>query len=95
MHSTTETAPEFLNVSFTDWERTRHVYLEDVTTTATVAELVEAAREAMDLPPDTAYQAVLDGRQLNHMDTIEEAGIAADTEMEIVPEVHAGSLGEH
>jgi hypothetical protein len=55
-----------------------------------VAELLDEARRVMDLPIDTSYQAVLEGRQLNRMDTLEEAGVDSDVEMEIVPEVHAG-----
>jgi len=81
---------EMLNIHFRDWQRTRSVDLEDVVRSATVAEIVEAAREALNLPLDTSYQAVLDGRALNSLETLKEAGIEMDAEMELIPEVHAG-----
>jgi hypothetical protein len=90
MQQTAERGMESVNVTFTDWEGVRHVHLDEVTRSATVAELLDEARRVMDLPIDTSYQAVLEGRQLNRMDTLEEAGVDSDVEMEIVPEVHAG-----
>jgi hypothetical protein len=44
----------------------------------------------MGLSVDTEYQAVRDGMKLNHMQTLEEAGIETDTDLEIHPEVSAG-----
>jgi hypothetical protein len=85
-----ERGMEPINVTFTDWEGVRRVHLDEVTRNATVAELVDEARRVMELPIDTSYQAVLEGRQLNRMDTLEDAGVDSDVEMEIVPEVHAG-----
>ena len=90
MQPGSEHGSEAVNITFTDWEGVRHVHLDEVTRGATVAELLDEARRVMDLPVDTPYQAVLDGRQLNRMDTLEEAGVDSDVEMEIIPEVHAG-----
>jgi hypothetical protein len=90
MQQTMERGIESVNITFTDWEGVRQVHLDEVTRSATVAELLDEARRVMDLPIDTSYQAVLEGRQLNRMDTLEEAGVDSDVEMEIVPEVHAG-----
>jgi hypothetical protein len=88
--NTAQATPELVNVTFTDWEGMRRVSLEDVARNATVAELLDEVRRAMDLPNDTSYQALLDGRELNQMETLEEAGIVSEAEMEIIPEVHAG-----
>ncbi|MFQ5667696.1 MAG: hypothetical protein ACE5I7_14885 [Candidatus Binatia bacterium] len=88
--ATAERTPDLVNVRCTDWEGLRHADLDDVVRDATVGEIVDEARRTMGLPMDTSYQAVLDGRQLNHMETLEEAGIDSDVEMEIVPDVHAG-----
>jgi hypothetical protein len=90
MEQTAERENESVNVTFIDWEGVRQAHLEEVTRRATVAELLDEARRVMDLPIDTSYQAVLEGRQLNRMETLEEAGVHSDAEMEIVPEVHAG-----
>ena len=90
MEQTAERRNESVNVTFTDWERVRQVHLDEVTRSATVAELLDEARRVMDLPIDTSYQAVLEGRRLNRMETLEEAGVDSDVEMEIIPEVHAG-----
>jgi hypothetical protein len=90
MQATAERTPDLVNIRFSDWEGTRHAHLDDVMRNATVAEILDEARRVMELPIDTSYQAVLNGRQLNHMETLEEAGIDSDVDMEIVPEVHAG-----
>lgn len=90
MEQAAERGMEPVNITFTDWEGVRHAHIDEVTRNATVAEVLDEARRVMDLPVDTSYQALLEGRQLNRMDTLEEAGVDADVEMEIVPEVHAG-----
>jgi hypothetical protein len=91
MQATAETTPELVNLLFTDWDGSHHARLDDVPRNATVAEILDEARRAMDLPIDTSYQAILDGRQLSRMETLAEAGINADAELEIIPEVKAGS----
>jgi len=88
--ATAERIPEFVNVTVRDWEGTRRVDLEDVPRNATFAELVDEARRQMGLRVDTEYQAVREGMKLNHMQTLEEAGIDSDTDLEIHPEVSAG-----
>jgi len=90
MQEATVRGSESVHIILTDWEGIRQVHLDEVTRSATVAELLDEARRVMDLPIDTPYQAVLEGRQLNRMDTLEESGVDSDVEMEIVPEVHAG-----
>ncbi len=90
MDAASEQSPELMTIRFTDWEHTRHANLAEVVPDATVAEVLDEARRVMDLPIDTSYQAVLHGRELNHMDTLRDAGIESGMEVEIIPEVHAG-----
>ncbi len=74
-----------------DWEGTRRVLLDDVARSATVGEVVGHSVRALQLPLRDLYQAVFRGRELNHGDTIEEAGLDSESEIELVPEVSAGS----
>ncbi len=88
--ATAEQVPQLVNVTIHDWERTRRVEMEGVPRNVTFAELVDEARRQMGLSIDTEYQAVRGGMKLNHMQTLEEAGIDGDTDLEIHPEVSAG-----
>lgn len=83
--------PQFVNLALQDWQGTRQVHLEDVPRNATVAEVLDEARRMMDLPMDTNYQAVREGRALNNMETLEDVGIGADASLEIHPDVSAGA----
>jgi hypothetical protein len=85
-----ETTSQLVNLTVTDWEKTRRAHLEDVPRNATVAEILEEARRLMELSTDTSYQLVLGDRQLNQMESLLDAGVESGAEMEILPEVHAG-----
>ncbi len=87
---TAERTEEFVDVTVSDWEGNRQVQLEGVPRNATVSELLDEVRRMMELPTDTDYQAVREGLKLNNMQTLREAGIEADTALEIHPEVTAG-----
>jgi len=85
-----EAIPGFVNVTVRDWEGRHQVALEDVPRNATFAELVQEARRQLGLRIDVEYQAVRDGMMLNHMQTLEDAGIENDADLEIHPQVSAG-----
>ena len=82
--------PELITLSVKDWEGTRRAHLEDVPRNATVAEIVDESRRLMGLPSDTSYHLVLGSRALSGVDTLEEAGVESEAELEILPRVHAG-----
>ena len=85
-----EAIPGFVNITVRDWERRHQVALEDVPRNATFAELVQEARRQLGLRIDIEYQAVRDGMMLNHMQTLEDAGIESDADLEIHHQVSAG-----
>ena len=85
------TANDLVTIHARDWEGARKVHLEDVARTTTVGQLVGESVRALQLPFRDFYQAVFRGRELNHSDTIEEAGLDNESEIELVPEVSAGS----
>jgi len=85
-----ETVPQFVNLRFTDWEKTRQADLEGVDRGTTVAELVSEAVRALGLPLTSFYQALFKDRQLPQAQTVEELGIHTDDEIELYPEVSAG-----
>lgn len=89
--ATVEPRAQFVNLALQDWQGTRQVHLDDVPRNATVAEVLDEARRMMDLPLDTNYQAVREGRALNNMETLEDVGINADASLEIHPDVSAGA----
>ncbi len=78
-----------MNLTARDWEGTRTVHLEDVSRSTTVGEIVGESVRALQLPFQEFYQALSRGRELNHSDTIEEAGLDCDSEIELVLEVSA------
>lgn len=84
-------AGDFVSITARDWEGTRRVHLDDVARTTTVGQVVGESVRALKLPFRDFYQAVFRGRELNHSDTIEEAGLDRESEIELVPEVSAGS----
>ena len=90
MHTLAERIPDLVNLRFTSWEGNRTAMLDDVMRDATIGEVLDEARRAMELPIDSAYKALLDGRVLNHMDTLADVGIESDAELEIAPDVQAG-----
>jgi hypothetical protein len=86
----TQATPALVDVTFTNWEGTKHTDLNGVSRDATVAEVASEAVKLMGLPLKTFYQALFKGRQLNPSDTIEEAGIRPDEAVELIPNVKAG-----
>jgi hypothetical protein len=84
-------ASEFINLVAKDWEGTRRAHLDEVHRGTTVGEVVSESARALQLPFQNFYQALFRGRELNHGDTLEEAGVVTDGEIELVPEVSAGS----
>ncbi len=86
------TAGDFVSITARDWEGARRVHMDDVARNSTVGQVVGESVRALQLPFSDFYQAVFRGRQLNHGDTIEEAGLDSDSEIELVPEVSAGSI---
>lgn len=96
MHTTTTLASpngvsEFMNLVARDWEGTRSAELADVHRGTTVGEVVAESARLLNLPFQKFYQALFRGRELNHGDTLEEAGLERDGEIELVPEVSAGA----
>jgi len=89
--SSPSAANDFINLVARDWEGTRSAHLADVHRGTTVGEVVSESARALDLPFQNFYQALLRGRELNHGDTLDEAGVERDAEIELVPEVSAGA----
>lgn len=85
-----DTTP-FLDLVASDWEGQRQVHLDGVTGDRTVGEVVAESARLLELPFANFYQAVLDGRELNHGDTLDEAGVGSQSRVELVPEVSAGT----
>ena len=83
--------PDSLDLVMRDWEGNRQAILEQVPRDATVGEIVSESAKALELPFQNFFQAVLRGRELNHSDTLEEAGLKNSDEIELVPEVSAGA----
>jgi hypothetical protein len=90
MQAVAEQIPDLVNLRFTSWDGNRGATLNDVMRDATIGEVLDEARRVMDLPIDSAYQALLDGRELNNMDTLADVGIESEAELEIAPDVQAG-----
>ena len=84
-------AGDFVSIRARDWEGARTVHLDDVARESTVGQVVGESVRALRLPFSDFYQAVFRGRELNHSDTIGEAGLENESEIELVPEVSAGS----
>ncbi len=85
------TAGDFVKITARDWEGARKVHLDDVALTTTVGQVVGESVRALQLPFGDWYQALFKGRELNHSDTVEEAGLDNEGEIELVPEVSAGA----
>ena len=82
---------DFVSLTAKDWEGTRTAHLDDIHRTTTVGEVVSESARALRLPFQNYYQALFRGRELNHGDTISEAGLERGAEIELVPEVSAGA----
>lgn len=82
---------ELLDLTVSDWEGTRRARLARVSRSATVGEVVSEAVRSMGLPLQSAYQALFRGRELPSGDTLDELGVTSDGEIELLPQVSAGS----
>ncbi len=87
----TEAREDLVQVTFWDWQGAKKASLAEVPVDATVGEVLDEACRAMELPADSSYQAILESRQLNLMDTLREAGVCSNVDLEIIPEVYAGN----
>ena len=76
-----------------DWNGQRRVNFEgEIETESLVSEVLAEAIHKLDLPRNVPYAAVLDGRKLNRNESLAEAGIKANDEIMVTPEVSAGSV---
>jgi len=91
MQSAETTSPDLIDVVLSDWEGARRARLEAVPRSATVGEIVSEAVRSLGLPFQSFYQALFRGRELRSGDTLAELGIESDSEIELMPEVTAGS----
>lgn len=82
---------QFLDLVARDWEGSRTAHLEGVDRGTTVGQFVSDTARLLNLPFNNFYQALHRGRELNHGDTLDEAGVCRDGEIELVPEVSAGT----
>ena len=82
---------EFIDLKAGEWEGNQEALLERVPRNLTVGEVVSAGADALQLPFSDVCQAVLRGRELNHGDTLDEAGVEHDDKIELVPGVSAGA----
>jgi hypothetical protein len=89
--SAAERNVEFLDLKAGDWEGNHEAVLERVPRSLTVGEVVSTSADALQLPFSDFFQAVLRGRELNHSDTLDEAGVLNDDKIELVPGVSAGT----
>jgi len=84
---------EFIDLIAGDWEGNQEAVLERVPRSLTIGEVVSTSANALQLPFSDFFQAVLRGRELNHGDTLDEAGVENDDKIELVPGVSAGARG--
>jgi hypothetical protein len=87
---TIEATPDLIDLSCTDWEHRRRADLNGVSLDTTIGEVASEAVQLMGLSLKGFYETLWKGRELNQSDTIGEAGIQKDDELEIVPAVRAG-----
>lgn len=90
MHTATA-IPELVDITLCDWEGSRKAHLEKVPRGATVGQVVSEAVSHLGLPPQHLYQAVLRGRELDPASVLDDLGVDGDVEIDLVPEVSAGS----
>ena len=83
---------EVVRVTCWDWLGAKKASLDGVSIDATVAEVIDEASRAMELPADVSYQAALGSQELNHMESLREIGVESDLDLEIFPDVDAGQL---
>jgi hypothetical protein len=55
-----------------------------------VSEAIEEAKHELDLPPSATFQALCGERQLSDLETLQDAGLDADAEVDLMPQVIAG-----
>jgi hypothetical protein len=92
MTAAAPTSESFVDLSLVDWEDVRRAHLERVSLRTTVGQTVSEAVDALQLPAQGFYQALLRGRTLDPSDSLEEAGIASNEVIQLVPRVSAGNV---
>jgi hypothetical protein len=86
---TTTAQRRYLNVTFTEWEGSRSVRIQ-LPGDVSVAEAIDEAKHELDLAPNATFQALSGDRQLEALETLLDAGLDADAEVDLVPAVKAG-----
>ena len=81
---------EFVNLHLSDWEGARTAHLDQVPRSSTIGQVVSEASQQLGLPLGGFFRAVFRGKELDPSGTVDELGIASDSEIELVPEVSAG-----
>ena len=93
MHTATQSLPaELLDVTFVDWDGSRKAELEKVPRTSTVGQMVNEAVSHLGLPLQHLYQASLRGVEVDPGQTLDDLGIEADVQFDLVPVVSAGCV---
>jgi len=75
-----------------DWNQISKVTFQDVAPESLVSELVAESLLKLDLPRNTPYGAVVDGRSLNGNESLASAGIGENSEVMLTPRVVAGQV---
>ena len=91
MTAAAPSSESFVDLSLVDWEDVRRAHLERVSLRSTVAQTVSEAVDALQLPSQGFYQALLRGRTLDPSDSLEEAGVSSNEVIQLVPRVSAGT----
>ncbi|NOZ20005.1 MAG: hypothetical protein GXP25_02840 [Planctomycetes bacterium] len=79
------------SLSVTDWNQQKRVDFDGkIELDSSVGEILKEAVHRLDLPRNTAYSAVLEGRKLINSETLDKAGVKEADEIMVTPEVTAG-----
>ena len=79
------------SLSVVDWNHQKRVDFQgEIESDSLVSEIVAEAVHKLDLPRNTPYAAVLDGRKLPRNATLAESGVEDQSEIMVAPEVSAG-----
>jgi hypothetical protein len=62
----------------------------DLPADVSVAEAVDEAKNELDLSPNASFQALFRDRQLDGLETLRDAGLESDAEVDLMPDVKAG-----
>ncbi|MEE9606196.1 MAG: hypothetical protein V3U03_00545 [Myxococcota bacterium] len=90
MSAPMQSTVEFVDLRLSDWEGARTAHLDQVPRSSTIGQVVSEAVQQLGLPLGGLFKAVFRGVELDPAGTVDELGIASDSEIELVPEVSAG-----